>query len=105
MTAFDMHCHIFSLDILRVASKITRVLEAECRFFDLTTGGVMSRAPKSELMTAMETCQYLKITQRTLYRYLQSRQIPAFKLGKEWRFVRSDLEQWIRDRTRTAVNS
>ncbi|MEK6586299.1 MAG: helix-turn-helix domain-containing protein [Nitrospirota bacterium] len=65
----------------------------------------MSRAPKSELMTAMETSQYLKITQRTLYRYLQSRQIPAFKLGKEWRFVRSDLEQWIRDRTRTAVNS
>lgn len=65
----------------------------------------MSRAPKSELMTATETCQYLKITQRTLYRYLQGRQIPAFKLGKEWRFVRSDLEQWIRDRTRTAVNS
>jgi len=105
LTAFDMHCHIFSLDILRVASRITRVLEAECGFFDLTTGGVMSRAPKSELMTTLETCQFLKITQRTLYRYLQSRQIPAFKLGKEWRFVRSDLEQWIRDRTRTAVNS
>ncbi len=105
LTAFDMHCHTFSLDILRGASRITRVLEAECGFFDLATGGVMSRAPKSELMTTLETCQYLKITQRTLYRYLQSRQIPAFKLGKEWRFVRSDLEQWIRDRTRTAVNS
>ena len=72
---------------------------------DLATGGVMSRSPNSELMTATETCQYLKITQRTLYRYLQSRQITAFMLGKEWRFVRSDLEQWIRDRTRTAVNS
>ncbi len=65
----------------------------------------MSRTSKTELMTAIETCRYLKITQRTLYRYLRSRQIPAFKLGKEWRFVRSDLEQWIRDRTRTAMNS
>ncbi|HWF59807.1 MAG TPA: helix-turn-helix domain-containing protein [Nitrospira sp.] len=65
----------------------------------------MNRDPKTELMTATETCRYLKITPRTLYRYLRSRQIPAFKLGKEWRFVRSDLEQWIRDRTRTAVNS
>ncbi|HKU51941.1 MAG TPA: helix-turn-helix domain-containing protein [Nitrospira sp.] len=65
----------------------------------------MNRVPKTDLMTATETCRYLKITQRTLYRYLRSRQIPAFKLGKEWRFVRSDLEQWIRDRTRTAVNS
>lgn len=65
----------------------------------------MNSVPKTDLMTATETCRYLKITQRTLYRYLRSRQIPAFKLGKEWRFVRSDLEQWIRDRTRTAVNS
>lgn len=65
----------------------------------------MGTAPKSELMTATETCRYLKITPRTLYRYLQGRQIPAFKLGKEWRFVRSDLEQWIRERTRTAVSS
>lgn len=56
-------------------------------------------------MTAMETCRYLRITQRTLYRYLQSRQIPAFKLGKEWRFVRSDLQQWIRDRTGRAPHS
>jgi excisionase family DNA binding protein len=42
----------------------------------------MRRTTKTELMTATETCRYLKITQRTLYRYLQSRQIPAFKLGK-----------------------
>ncbi len=65
----------------------------------------MGTAPKSELMTVAETCRYLKITPRTLYRYIQQRQIPAFKLGKEWRFVRSDLEQWIRDRTRTALPS
>lgn len=65
----------------------------------------MGTAPKSELMTAAETCRYLKITSRTLYRYLRSRQIPAFKLGKEWRFVRSDLEQWIRDRTQRVASS
>jgi len=65
----------------------------------------MGTAPKSELLTVEETCRYLKITPRTLYRYLQSRQIPAFKLGKEWRFVRSDLEQWIRDRTRATVDT
>ena len=65
----------------------------------------MAKEPKSELMTAEETCRYLKITPRTLYRYLRSRQIPAFKLGKEWRFVRSDLEQWIRESTRATLSS
>jgi excisionase family DNA binding protein len=65
----------------------------------------MAKEPKSELMTAEETCRYLKITPRTLYRYLRNRQIPAFKLGKEWRFVRSDLEQWIRNRTNPPLTS
>ncbi|MBM4125124.1 MAG: helix-turn-helix domain-containing protein [Nitrospira sp.] len=52
----------------------------------------------NELLTAEETCRYLKIAQRTLYRYIQDRHMPAFKLGKEWRFVRSDLEQWLHQR-------
>lgn len=50
---------------------------------------------KDKLLTTTETCRYLKITPRTLYRYLQKQHMPAFKLGKEWRFVRSDLEQWL----------
>lgn len=61
----------------------------------------MPQEPKDELLTAAETCRYLKITPRTLYRYIHARRIPAFKLGKEWRFVRSELEQWIRGRARS----
>ena len=58
----------------------------------------MRQQAKDELLTAAETCRYLKIAPRTLYRYIQDRRMPAFKLGKEWRFVRSDLERWIRRR-------
>lgn len=66
----------------------------------------MGKTPKSELMTVTETCRFLEIPQQTLYRYLQRRDIPAFKLGDEWRFVRSDLEQWIRDtQPRSPVSS
>ena len=61
----------------------------------------MPQSPKDKLLTASETCRYLKIAPRTLYRYIQDRRMPAFKLGKEWRFVRSDLEQWIRRRRST----
>jgi len=53
---------------------------------------------KDELLTVAETCRYLKIAPRTLYRYIQTHRMPGFKLGKEWRFVRSDLEQWLRQR-------
>ncbi len=59
----------------------------------------MSQQPKDELLTVAETCRYLKVTPRTLYRYIKGGDLPAFKLGKEWRFLRSELEEWIRRRT------
>lgn len=58
----------------------------------------MPKEAQNELLTVAETCRYLKITPRTLYRYIRNRRLPGFKLGKEWRFVRADLEQWIRER-------
>ncbi len=60
----------------------------------------MGKAPKNELLTAAEASRYLRITSQTLYRYLQRHQVPAFKLGKEWRIVRSDLEEWLRTRVK-----
>jgi excisionase family DNA binding protein len=54
---------------------------------------------KNQLLTVAETCRYLKVSPRTLYRYIQNRQLPGFKLGKEWRFARTDLEQWLRERS------
>ncbi|GMV48675.1 helix-turn-helix domain-containing protein [Nitrospirales bacterium NOB] len=58
----------------------------------------MTTDHKNELLTVAETCRYLKISPRTLYRYIQERQLPGFKLGKEWRFARTDLERWLRER-------
>jgi excisionase family DNA binding protein len=60
---------------------------------------------KNELLTVAKTCRYLKVSPRTLYRYIQDRQLPGFKLGKEWRFVRTDLEQWLRDRPALTARS
>jgi excisionase family DNA binding protein len=64
----------------------------------MTLKPMQSKNVHHDLMTAAETCRYLRIAPRTLYRYIQDRSMPAFKLGKEWRFVRSDLEQWLRRR-------
>lgn len=59
----------------------------------------MAIDPKNELLTVAETCRYLKISPRTLYRYIQDRRLPGFKLGKEWRFARTDLERWLQERS------
>lgn len=50
--------------------------------------------PKDDILTAAQSCRILRVTPRTLYRYIQDQGMPAFKLGQEWRLVRSDLERW-----------
>ncbi|EHQ53703.1 phage transcriptional regulator [Ectothiorhodospira sp. PHS-1] len=52
-----------------------------------------------EIFTLDELAAYLKVGKRTLYRLAAHGEIPAFKVGGTWRFRRSDIDQWIQDRS------
>ncbi|MFZ5787404.1 MAG: methylation-associated defense system helix-turn-helix domain-containing protein MAD1 [Acidobacteriota bacterium] len=54
-----------------------------------------------DILTIREVADYLKVTERTLYRLAQEGKIPAFKVGGAWRFRRGDLEQWIKSQSQT----
>jgi excisionase family DNA binding protein len=56
-----------------------------------------------DILTIREVAEYLKVTERTLYRLVQEKQIPAFKVGNSWRFRRDDLERWISKQARTTT--
>ena len=49
---------------------------------------------EEEILTLDEVAAFLKAGKRTVYRFAQSGEIPAFKLGGTWRFRRSELERW-----------
>ena len=51
--------------------------------------------PDGEILTLEEVAAFLKAGKRTVYRFAQNGEIPAFKLGGTWRFRRSELESWI----------
>lgn len=48
-----------------------------------------------EIMTVEEVAKYLKLKPQTVYKWAQDGQIPGTKLGKEWRFRRRILDEWI----------
>src|SRR5256712_6200389 len=56
----------------------------------------MAKAVRDEVLTTAETCRYLKVAPRTLYRYIQEKRVPAFKLGKDWRVVKQEPDIWAR---------
>lgn len=51
------------------------------------------------ILTIKEVAEYLKVNERTVYRLAGAKKIPAFKVGGIWRFLRSDIDQWIKDKT------
>lgn len=48
-----------------------------------------------EILTIEEVAQFLKMKPQTIYKWAQEGQIPGTKLGKEWRFRKRTLDEWI----------
>lgn len=59
-------------------------------------------AMKSEriYLTVEEVADRFGINVTTVYRLVQKGKIPAFKIGNQWRFSETRLEEWIIDRER-----
>jgi excisionase family DNA binding protein len=54
-----------------------------------------------EVMNIREASQYLGISPDTLYKYVYSDRIPAFKLGNRWRFKKTILDHWMERKSLT----
>ena len=50
---------------------------------------------EDEMLTIDDVAAYLKLKPQTIYKWAQTGKIPGAKFGKEWRFRRSAIEQWI----------
>ena len=49
----------------------------------------------AELITVEELARYLRVTKKTIYRLLKGGKIPATKIGRQWRFDRASIDQWL----------
>ncbi len=49
----------------------------------------------AELMTVQELADYLRVTKKTIYRLLERGGIPAIKVGHQWRFDKTSIDEWL----------
>jgi len=54
-------------------------------------------------MTVREVANYLNVDEKTVYRLAQKGELPGFKVAGTWRFKREDIDQWIEDQKKAAV--
>ena len=48
-----------------------------------------------KLLTLEEVADYLNVDKFTVYRLLADKELPAFKVGNQWRFKRKMIENWL----------
>ena len=47
-------------------------------------------------MAAKEVAEYLDLHLLTVHKLAREGRLPAFKVGRDWRFRRSSIESWIK---------
>lgn len=57
---------------------------------------------EGDILTIKQVAEYLKVTDRTIYKLAAAKRIPAFKVGGTWRFSRADIDRWIAQQTSVA---
>lgn len=48
-----------------------------------------------DLMTTKQLAEYLQLSERSVYRMLERREVPALKVGGRWRFRRRAVDEWL----------
>ena len=52
-----------------------------------------------EILNKNELAAYLKVGIQTISYLLYSKQLPKIKIGKEYRFLKSDIDNWIKEQS------
>lgn len=50
---------------------------------------------ETDVMTIAEAAAYLRVNPQTVYRRLQSGELPGAKVGRSWRVRRADLDRFL----------
>jgi len=53
-----------------------------------------SLSQPSKVLTVREVSDYLRVHPSTIYRLLRQRQLPAFRVGSDWRFNVEAIDRW-----------
>jgi excisionase family DNA binding protein len=49
-----------------------------------------------EVLTTTEVIKYLKVSRKTLLKLVRGEKIPARKVGKDYRYLKSEIEKFLR---------
>jgi excisionase family DNA binding protein len=62
-----------------------------------------SGSMEREILTADQVADYLRLSRKSVYRLARAGVLPAKKIMNQWRFERTRLNEWIREKEEEPV--
>ena len=47
-------------------------------------------------LTVDDICKYLSVIKDTVYKWIDTRNMPANKVGRKWMFQKSEVDKWVK---------
>lgn len=47
-------------------------------------------------LSLKEICDYLGVSNDTVYKWIDKRGLPAYRVGRLWKFKRKDVDDWVK---------
>jgi excisionase family DNA binding protein len=61
-----------------------------------TPPAAAANGPPPEVLTLGEAAAYLRLSEAEVLRLVDDQHLPARQLGKEWRFLKTAIQDWLR---------
>lgn len=53
-----------------------------------------------DILTIRQLAEYLMVSEKTVYRMLDRNELPAMRVGAQWRFRKQDIDAWLTEEVR-----
>ena len=57
---------------------------------------VVQMSKDERWMSLAEIAEHLVVSTDTVHRWLRNRNMPAHRVGRLWRFLRSEVDEWVK---------
>jgi excisionase family DNA binding protein len=51
---------------------------------------------EEKLLSVENVCEYLGIGRDTIYKWIATKSLPAYRLGRRWKFKKKEVDKWIK---------
>jgi len=53
---------------------------------------------KERLLSVDDICEYFGVGRETVYKWIDTKELPAYRLGRLWKFKKEEVDKWLKKR-------